>query len=68
MHLIDMVKAGDPLPLQLPIDLIPLSFRKKQSINGPIINNTQPQLSNQSSIESIGNRNTFEDKRKGKRN
>lgn len=62
MHLIDMVKAGDSLPLQLPIDLIPLKYRKKQSINGPV--QPQPHLVNQSSVESIGNRNTFEDKRK----
>lgn len=64
MHLIDMVKAGDSLPLQLPIELIPLSFRKKQSINGPVQISNKPQLVNQSSVESIGNRNTFEDKRK----
>lgn len=60
MHLIDMAKAGEQLPITLPLELIPLSFRKKQSINGP----TQPALVNQSSVESIGNRNTFEDKRK----
>ena len=63
MHLIDMAKAGDQLPITLPLELIPMSFRKKQSINGPIAT-TQPALVNQSSVESIGNRNTFEDKRK----
>lgn len=64
MHLIDMAKAGDQLPITLPLELIPLSFRKKQSINGPIATPAQPPLVNQSSVESIGNRNTFEDKRK----
>ena len=72
MHLIDMVKAGDQLPITLPLELIPLSFRKKQSIssaaNGPqtstAVAGHHPILVNQSSIDSIGNRNTFEDKRK----
>lgn len=31
LHLADCVKAGDKLPLTLPPDLIPPSFRKKRS-------------------------------------
>jgi len=64
MHLIDMVKAGDTLPITLPLELIPLNYRKKLSINGPVTGQATPTLVNQSSIDSIGNRNTFEDKRK----
>lgn len=65
MHLVDRVKAGETLPITLPLDLIPLSFRKKHSINGPVhAASATPALVSQSSVESIGNRNTFEDKRK----
>lgn len=32
MHLIDMAKAGQPLPVTLPTDLIPPSYRRRDSI------------------------------------
>ncbi|KAK4336868.1 hypothetical protein RND71_043903 [Anisodus tanguticus] len=72
MHLIDLVKAGETLPLTLPLELIPLSFRRKQSINGTLVtsaNNASVQSTNaalitQASTESMSNKNTFEDKRK----
>jgi Ca2+-binding EF-hand superfamily protein len=34
MHLIDCVRAGDPVPTVLPPDLIPPSYRRKRSLSG----------------------------------
>ncbi|KAM5163825.1 intersectin-2 isoform 1-T2 [Mantella aurantiaca] len=36
MHLTDMAKAGQPLPLTLPLDLVPPSFRGSDPINGTV--------------------------------
>ncbi|XP_075057455.1 intersectin-2 isoform X2 [Mixophyes fleayi] len=43
MHLTDMAKAGQPLPLTLPLDLLPPSFRGGDPINGtlPVYQNMQ---------------------------
>jgi hypothetical protein len=34
MHLIDMVRGGEPLPSVLPVDLVPPAYRRKQSLTG----------------------------------
>ncbi|XP_018431025.1 PREDICTED: intersectin-2 [Nanorana parkeri] len=36
MHLTDMAKAGQPLPLTLPLDFVPPSFRGSDFINGTL--------------------------------
>ncbi|XP_077977214.1 intersectin-1-like isoform X2 [Glandiceps talaboti] len=38
MHLVDMVKTGNPLPQSLPPDLIPPSFRRQRSGSGVSVN------------------------------
>ncbi|XP_062891102.1 intersectin-2b isoform X2 [Mobula hypostoma] len=65
MHLIDMAKSGQPLPITLPPELTPPSFRSSKWGEG--INGTQPQY--QEIAEEIQEAQkkspvTFEDKRK----
>ncbi|XP_069742821.1 intersectin-2-like isoform X2 [Narcine bancroftii] len=65
MHLIDMAKSGQPLPITLPLELTPPSFKSSKWGDG--INATQPQY--QEITEEIQEAQkktpvTFEDKRK----
>uniref|UniRef100_A0A4W3I355 Intersectin 2b n=1 Tax=Callorhinchus milii TaxID=7868 RepID=A0A4W3I355_CALMI len=69
MHLIDMAKSGQPLPLTLPPEFTPPSFRYVNLFNkrGSLINGASPQ--HQESVEEIQEPSkkspvTFEDKRK----
>lgn len=34
MHLIDLVRSGEPLPSVLPVELVPPGYRRKQSLTG----------------------------------
>ncbi|XP_051879993.1 intersectin-2b isoform X3 [Pristis pectinata] len=65
MHLIDMAKSGQPLPITLPPELTPPSFRSSKWGEG--INGTQPQYQEMAEeIQEAQKKSpvTFEDKRK----
>ncbi|KAL4623886.1 intersectin-2 isoform X1 [Arapaima gigas] len=69
MHLVDMAKTGQPLPLSLPVDLVPPSFRS--GILGSLMNGTIPSIyvGTSEDLEAqppqkVKNIVTFEDKRK----
>ncbi len=71
MHLIDCVKAGDPVPTVLPPDLIPPSYRRKRSLSGsaavPTVVSAMAPAVEQIPEEALGIQGfvaTFEDKRR----
>ena len=65
MHLIDMVRAGDPLPATLPNALVPPSFRRKRSVSAASVTAaTETAVEEPQSPARKGSVTTFEDKRK----
>lgn len=70
MHLIDCVRAGDPVPTVLPPDLVPPSYRRKRSLSGstavPLVAPAMPPTVELIPEEALkkGFMDTFEDKRR----
>ncbi|XP_034143734.1 intersectin-2a isoform X2 [Esox lucius] len=62
MHLVDMAKTGCPLPLTLPSDLVPPSFRESRP--GEMLNGTGPSPSDRPEVDPSNKNVSYEDRLK----